>query len=141
MDDFEHVGAYCTLRSEASPVMYHRKLPSSNEGIHTAVVSMQVYGQTVVLWRPRAGEVAALSDVCPHRGASLAMGSLVGTSSKDGRGKCVKCPYHGLEFDAAGTCEKKNIHTEPIKVGSARFYDRSLKGLHLTDALSIRCLE
>lgn len=69
-----------------------------------------------------------MSDVCPHRGASLAMGSLVGTTGKDGPGKCVKCPYHGLEFNAAGTCQKKNIHLDPIKVRATLFHCKKWPG-------------
>jgi nitrite reductase/ring-hydroxylating ferredoxin subunit len=78
----------------------------------------QVYDQTYVLWRPRPNEVAAVPDACPHRGASLAMGSLVGTLKE---GKCVKCPYHGLEFNAAGSCNKPNIFTGSLNVSPGLF--------------------
>jgi nitrite reductase/ring-hydroxylating ferredoxin subunit len=42
------------------------------------------------------GRVFAIDDLCPHRGASLAEGSLNGTT--------VVCPWHGAEFDV--TCGK-----------------------------------
>jgi nitrite reductase/ring-hydroxylating ferredoxin subunit len=77
---------------------------------------VKVYDQTYVLWRPRPDEVAAIPDACPHRGASLAMGSLVGTVKE---GKCIKCPYHGLEYNAAGSCNKPNIFTDSINVVEA----------------------
>ena len=57
----------------------------------------QMLGEELVLFRDEEGNVAALSDVCPHRGASLA------------GGKChypgtVSCPYHGAVFDGTGEC-------------------------------------
>jgi nitrite reductase/ring-hydroxylating ferredoxin subunit len=54
-----------------------------------------------------AGELFALSDKCPHKGASLSKGRLTGvvTSSEPGEyeihrpGEIVRCPWHGWEFD------------------------------------------
>ncbi|HEY2136164.1 MAG TPA: aromatic ring-hydroxylating dioxygenase subunit alpha [Xanthobacteraceae bacterium] len=62
----------------------------------------QLLGRTImkepiVLYRKRNGEVAALHDRCPHRFAPLSMGKIV-------NGDDVQCPYHGLEFNAAGAC-------------------------------------
>src|SRR5262245_11844706 len=37
------------------------------------------------------GRFSAVRDFCPHRGASLWDGSLVGN--------CVVCPWHGARFD------------------------------------------
>jgi phenylpropionate dioxygenase-like ring-hydroxylating dioxygenase large terminal subunit len=67
----------------------------------------QLLGRTilkepVVFYRKSNGEVAALADVCPHRFAPLHMGKLV-------PGDAVRCPYHGLEFDATGAC-MRNPH-------------------------------
>jgi vanillate O-demethylase monooxygenase subunit len=53
--------------------------------------------EPIVLYRTADGRVAALQDRCPHRFAPLHMGKIVG-------GDRVQCPYHGLEFDAAGAC-------------------------------------
>jgi phenylpropionate dioxygenase-like ring-hydroxylating dioxygenase large terminal subunit len=66
------------------------------------LVDGQLLGRTilrepVVLYRKADGHVAALEDRCPHRFAPLHMGKIV-------RGDCVQCPYHGLEFNAAGAC-------------------------------------
>jgi phenylpropionate dioxygenase-like ring-hydroxylating dioxygenase large terminal subunit len=54
-------------------------------------------GDELVLFRDAQGEVVALSDVCPHRGASLSEGACfyLGT---------VSCPYHGGTFDGEGEC-------------------------------------
>jgi 3-phenylpropionate/trans-cinnamate dioxygenase ferredoxin subunit len=53
------------------------------------------------------GELFALSDRCPHKGASLCQGKLAGAvvSSEPGRyeitrlGEILRCPWHGWEFD------------------------------------------
>jgi phenylpropionate dioxygenase-like ring-hydroxylating dioxygenase large terminal subunit len=41
-----------------------------------------------LFWDSKRGVPATISDICPHRGASLSVGGQV----KDG---CVKCKYHG----------------------------------------------
>ena len=53
------------------------------------------------------GELFALSDTCPHRGASLLGGALTGhvVSEKPGEytysrsGEILRCPWHAWEFD------------------------------------------
>lgn len=53
------------------------------------------------------GEFFAVSDRCPHGGASLAGGIMSGIVESDGpgnyrlcrRGEMIKCPWHGWEFD------------------------------------------
>lgn len=52
----------------------------------------------VVLFRTADGVVGALEDRCCHRGVPLSIGSVVGER--------IRCAYHGLEFDSAGTCVK-----------------------------------
>lgn len=54
--------------------------------------------EPLVFFRAPDGRVAALQDRCAHRFAPLSAGTLC-----DG-GAAVQCPYHGLRFDAAGTC-------------------------------------
>ena len=59
-------------------------------------VQLRMLGRDFVLFRTESGEPACLSNVCPHRGSSLA------------RGKCeagtISCPFHGWQFDAGGRC-------------------------------------
>lgn len=51
----------------------------------------------------------ALSDVCPHRQASLSLGTV--------KGECLTCPYHGWQF--AGNGEVKTVPAHPLqKIGS-----------------------
>lgn len=55
-----------------------------------------VLGQDLALFRGTNGKISALSDLCVHRGGSLANGWL--------EGDCVRCPYHGWAFDGSGAC-------------------------------------
>lgn len=55
-------------------------------------------GEPLVLWIDEHGKPAALRDRCCHRSTKLSMGIV-----QDG---CVRCPYHGWEYDSAGTCAK-----------------------------------
>ena len=54
-------------------------------------------GEDIVLFRGTKGDVVALTDWCPHRGARLSLGEcdFAGT---------VTCPYHGYVFDETGQC-------------------------------------
>jgi phenylpropionate dioxygenase-like ring-hydroxylating dioxygenase large terminal subunit len=60
-------------------------------------VYIKMLGDDLCLFRGKSGEVVALDNACPHRGAMLA------------RGKCefrghVTCFYHGFVFDERGEC-------------------------------------
>ena len=50
----------------------------------------------VLLYRGDSGQVVALHDRCPHRGALLSKGRREGDS--------VRCMYHGIRYDATGKC-------------------------------------
>jgi len=56
----------------------------------------KILGEPVLMFRREDGRVAAMQDRCPHRFVPLHLGRLVGDT--------VQCGYHGLEFDAGGTC-------------------------------------
>ena len=56
----------------------------------------RLLGEPVLLFRKEDGGAAALVDRCPHRFAPLSMGSREGDT--------IACAYHGLRFDAEGTC-------------------------------------
>lgn len=53
-----------------------------------------VCGEQMVFYRPQDGQVAALEDFCPHRGAALSLGRVC-------EGKLV-CGYHGLVMGCDG---------------------------------------
>ncbi|MGU7769969.1 aromatic ring-hydroxylating dioxygenase subunit alpha [Burkholderia sp. MR1-5-21] len=56
----------------------------------------QICGERMVFFRDADGQVAALEDFCPHRGAPLSLGTV-----RDGR---LVCGYHGLTMGANGKC-------------------------------------
>lgn len=51
-----------------------------------------------VLFRDSAGTAHCLANTCPHRGGSLAGGTV--------REDRIQCPYHGWRFDGDGQCRK-----------------------------------
>ncbi len=63
-------------------------------------------GRAIVIFNLKS-EFFALSDTCPHRGASLAGGKLTGLvqSNNPGQytfsreGEIIRCPWHAWEFD------------------------------------------
>jgi nitrite reductase/ring-hydroxylating ferredoxin subunit len=58
-------------------------------------VKVRLLGEELCLFRGAAGQVAAIQDVCPHRGARLSEGDC------HYRGT-VACPYHGWVYDESG---------------------------------------
>ncbi|MGK7875158.1 MAG: Rieske 2Fe-2S domain-containing protein [Xenococcaceae cyanobacterium] len=53
-------------------------------------------GQEFVLYRDTKGQVAALSNLCPHRGGALSDGWV--------EDDCICCPYHGWKYQSDGAC-------------------------------------
>jgi phenylpropionate dioxygenase-like ring-hydroxylating dioxygenase large terminal subunit len=60
-------------------------------------VKVTIMGADLVLFREQDGTARCISNVCPHRGSSLAAGCLY----KDGT---LACPFHGYRFNGAGDC-------------------------------------
>jgi len=61
------------------------------------LLARTILGEPIVIYRKSDDTIAALEDRCPHRFAPLSMGKVL-------PGDRLQCPYHGLEFDAAGAC-------------------------------------
>ncbi|UCG72989.1 MAG: aromatic ring-hydroxylating dioxygenase subunit alpha [Chromatiales bacterium] len=57
---------------------------------------VRILGADLVMFRDESGVAHCLSDLCVHRGASLAVGQCKG-------GK-LECPQHGWVFNGAGRC-------------------------------------
>ena len=57
---------------------------------------VRMLGADFVLFRDETGKIHCLSDICVHRGASLAIGQC-----KNGG---IECPQHGWQFNGAGRC-------------------------------------
>ena len=63
--------------------------------IKESPVSLRRLGYKIALWRDSTGKVHALEDHCPHRGAPLSLGVILGDR--------LACPYHGVEVRSDGT--------------------------------------
>jgi phenylpropionate dioxygenase-like ring-hydroxylating dioxygenase large terminal subunit len=55
-------------------------------------------GVPLAVFLTEAGEPVVVDDRCPHRGASLSMGRVVGES--------IECPYHGWQWAEDGSCTR-----------------------------------
>ena len=62
-----------------------------------------VLEEPLVLYRLGSGSIAALHDTCPHRAVPLSLGTV--------KADRIRCPYHGLEFDSDGVCQR-NPHVK-----------------------------
>ena len=63
-----------------------------------APYGVTLLGQKLAIWRREDGTLACVSNICIHRGGSLARGAV--------RGGQIACPYHGWEFGGDGRCSK-----------------------------------
>jgi phenylpropionate dioxygenase-like ring-hydroxylating dioxygenase large terminal subunit len=91
-----------------------------HELIDGKLLSRILLGEHVLLYRGESGNVIAMNDRCPHRGALLSKGRLEGDS--------VRCMYHGIKYDGAGKCvqipgqdmipPKLKVHSYPVSVRS-----------------------
>jgi 5,5'-dehydrodivanillate O-demethylase len=68
--------------------------------------AVRLLGEDLVLFRDARGALGLVQQRCPHRGASLAYGSV----EADG----IRCPYHGWKFAHDGRC----LETPAEPVGS-----------------------
>src|SRR5437763_7717146 len=69
------------------------------------MLARTLLGENVLLYRGDSGEVIALNNRCPHRGALLSEGRREGDS--------VRCMYHGIKYDHTGKC----VRSEERRVG------------------------
>ncbi|AWM39453.1 iron-sulfur cluster-binding protein, Rieske family [Gemmata obscuriglobus] len=83
-------GTWMGMLDHWQPVLLSRRLRRDPVGVVVA-------NQPVALFRTSGGEVAALSDVCPHRRLKLSVGKVVGDR--------LQCKYHGWTFDDCGNGE------------------------------------
>lgn len=55
-----------------------------------------ILNSPVAVWQNKHKSLAAISDICPHRGASLSNGRI------DTNNDCVVCPYHTFQYNKCG---------------------------------------
>ena len=87
------------MREYWIPALPSREFPETDGDIKR----MRLLGENLIMFRDSNGNVGALSEACPHRGASL----YFGRNEESG----VRCPYHGWKFDVTGKCV--DMPTEP----------------------------
>jgi 3-phenylpropionate/trans-cinnamate dioxygenase ferredoxin subunit len=87
---------------------------------------VSVMGREVGLFNV-GGEYFALSNRCPHKGAELCRGIIVGLVSSNGPGEYhltrpgefLRCPWHGWEFDirtGQSWCDPKSLKARQFQV-------------------------
>jgi phenylpropionate dioxygenase-like ring-hydroxylating dioxygenase large terminal subunit len=94
-------------------------LPSAH--VKENPVSIRRLGHKIALWRDQAGTLHALEDNCPHRGAPLSMGVVLGDR--------IACPYHGVEVRNDGT-----VTRVPGSPGCKLEGSRATRRFHVTES-------
>ena len=75
------------LRDKWYPVLSSWEVSSNPVGITRL-------GENIAVWRDEQGQIHAIEDRCPHRGARLSLGWNLGDR--------LACWYHGIEVNGAG---------------------------------------
>ncbi|HWM49690.1 MAG TPA: Rieske (2Fe-2S) protein [Xanthobacteraceae bacterium] len=105
-----------------------------------------VKGREISLFNVK-GEYFALANKCPHEGASLCRGTLVGLAESDGpgdyrvtrQGEFLKCPWHGWEFDVRtgqSWCDPGNTYVRQFAV-SVEPGGELLKGPYVLETFQV----
>lgn len=111
--------------------LWYPVLPSW--AVHDTPVGITRLGENIVVWRDGDGQMHALEDRCPHRGARLSLGWNLGDR--------LACWYHGVEVGGDGVVRDVPAARSCRMVGEkrARAYPvREIKGaifVYFGDAL------
>ena len=87
------------LRSFWQPVALAEELNNDRP-----VAAVQVFGESLVLFRDQDGNLGLLDRNCAHRGADLCYGRLEDNG--------IRCPFHGWLFSTTGDCMEQPAEPE-----------------------------
>jgi nitrite reductase/ring-hydroxylating ferredoxin subunit len=105
-----------------------------------------VKGREIALFNVK-DEYFALANKCPHEGAALCRGTLVGLAEADEpgdyrltrQGEFLKCPWHGWEFDVRNGqswCDPSNTYVRQYAV-SVEPGGELLKGPYVLETFQV----
>ena len=102
---------------------WHPVCPSADLDAMGSILSVELLGERLVVYRDLSGDLRAVPENCPHRGASLAYGYVEPGG--------LRCAYHGWLFDAEGQCIERPFETAPAtaRCDLPRFGVREQAGL------------
>src|ERR1044071_2187439 len=103
-DDFIHTGrdtlAGRFLRTFWQPLFCSHELPAGR------AVPVRIMSEDFTLYRGESGAPHLVGFRCAHRGTQLS----VGTVEED----CLRCYYHGWQYDASGQCIDQPAEPKPF---------------------------
>src|SRR3977135_4110169 len=92
--DFEHTGqgrpAGYLLRQRWQPVS------AADELVTGQAVPLKILHLELTLYRGEDGAAHVIAGRCAHRGVLLSVGMV--------EGACIRCRYHGWQYDETGQC-------------------------------------
>jgi len=95
--------------------MTYRRVVRDDELTEGAIVEVELDGRRMILCQSAHG-LFALDNLCPHNGARLGKGRLVGGS--------VACPLHGARFALeTGVCRTKVLKCPSVVTHGVRARD------------------
>jgi phenylpropionate dioxygenase-like ring-hydroxylating dioxygenase large terminal subunit len=69
---------------------------AAEDELRESILTLSSFGREIVLWRDLDDHICAMDPYCPHLGAHLGDGALVGSR--------IRCAFHGWEFAGTGEC-------------------------------------
>jgi 5,5'-dehydrodivanillate O-demethylase len=93
---------------------YWHPIAGASELDESPIKPLELFGESLVLYRDQSDNFGLLDRHCPHRGADLANGFVE---------KCgLRCAYHGWRFDEHGACVEQPFEQRVRPDG--RFHER-----------------